>query len=195
MSPELQQEPVVFSDAVLGFKKSLGARFTPVVAAELKSLGFDFDKMQVAYPLGQWVKGLRFVADHIGAEVPEGERFRHLGRIFMKGFVETPMGFAALTAGRVFGVRRTLLRMGRNFRTATNYSFSEEREVGPKEVHLRVGIAPQFLPSVSERSALFAEYRQGVLEGVLDVLGARGTVEVLQVDLVKQDFTYRVTWE
>lgn len=195
MTSEVQHQAVVFSDAVLGFKKSLGARFTPVVEAELKALGFDFARLQVAYPLSQWVKGLRFVADHIGADVPQGERFRHLGRIFMQGFVETPMGFAALTAGRVFGIKRTLLRMGRNFRTATNYSFSEEREVGPKEVELRVGIAPDFLPHVEERSALFAEYRQGVLEGVLDVMGVKGTVAVLNVDLARQDFTYRVSWD
>lgn len=195
MAAEAQQEPVVFSDAVVGFKKSLGARFTPTVEAELKALGFDFSKLQVAYPLAQWVKGLRVVAVHLAADVPDGERFRHLGRIFMKGFVETPMGFAALTAGRVFGVKRTLLRMGRNFRTATNYSFSEEREVAPKEVQLRVGIAPAFLPLVTERSTLFAEYRQGVLEGVLDVLDVKGTVEVLHVDVAQQDFTYRVTWE
>ena len=195
MSAEAQQEPVVFADAVVGFKKSLGPRFTTAVEQELKALGFDFNKLQVAYPLAQWVKGLRFVAEHLGGDVAESERFRHLGRIFMLGFVQTPMGFAALTAARVFGVKRTLLRMGRNFRTATNYSFSEEREVGPKEVELRVGISPQFLPQVTERSALFAEYRQGVLEGVLDVLDVKGEVQVLHVDLANQDFTYRVRWE
>jgi uncharacterized protein (TIGR02265 family) len=190
-----QQEPVVFADAVQGFRKSLGARFTPEVEAEFLRLGFDFKKLQVAYPLNQWVQGLKVLAAKVATDVPEAQRIRHLGRIFMKGFVETPVGFAALTAARVFGVRRTLLRMGRNFRTATNYSFSEEREVGPKEVQLRVGIAPEFLPQVTERGALFAEYRQGVLEGVLDVLGAKGTVELLRADLDQQDFTYRVTWE
>lgn len=191
----LQQEPVVFADAVLGFRKSLGSRFTAQVEAQFLELGFDFKKLQVAYPLAQWVKGLKVLATQVAGDVPEPERIRHLGRIFMKGFVETPVGFAALTAARVFGVRRTLLRMGRNFRTATNYSFSEEREVGPKEVHLRVGIAPEYLPLVTERGSLFAEYRQGLLEGVLDVLNARGTVELLHVDLTAQDFTYRVTWE
>jgi uncharacterized protein (TIGR02265 family) len=191
----MAQEAVVFADAVASLKKSLGARFTPQVQAELKALGLDFDKLQVAYPLNQWLQALHLVSRHVVADVPVADRFRHLGRLFIQGFVQTPMGFAALTAARVFGVKRTLLRMGRNFRTATNYAVSEERDVGPKEVQLRICVAPQYLPGIEEKSALFLEYRHGVLEGVLEVLGVRGTVEVLSVDLPKQDFTYRVTWD
>jgi uncharacterized protein (TIGR02265 family) len=190
----MAQEAVVFADAVASLKKSLGPRFTPKVQEELKALGFDFDKLQIAYPLNQWLEGLHLVAQHVVSDVPEADRFRHLGQLFIKGFVQTPMGFAALTAARVFGVKRTLLRMGRNFRTATNYAVSEETDLGPKEVQLRISVAPEFLPGIDEKTSLFLEYRQGVLEGVLEIFGAKGTVEVVKVDLAKQDFTYRITW-
>lgn len=57
-----------------------------------------------------------------------------------------------------------------------------------------MGIAPEYLPQVTERGSLFAEYRQGGLEGGLGGLRAKGTVGLLQVDLDSQDFPCRVTW-
>lgn len=51
------------------------------------------------------------------------------------------------------------------------------------------------LPQVTERGALFAEYRQGMLEGLLDVLVAKGNEDLFRADLIVQDFAYRVTRE
>ncbi len=195
MSEDDHSEPVVFGPAVDGLRKALGDRFTPQLREALKREGVDLDKVQVAYGLGTWLTAIRFIADAMGAEVAPTERYRHLGRQFVHGFVETPIGFAALTAGRVFGVKRTLLRMGRNFKTAANYIDSEVLDVGPKEISIRTFVPEKFLKKMSEQSKLFVEYRQGVLEAVLEVLSAKGHVEIVRADLARHDFTYRITWQ
>lgn len=191
MDPSL--EPVVFGSAIEGMRRALGKKFTPALRDELKLSGVDFDKVQVAYSLAAWLQVIRILAKSLGAEVPEEDRFRHLGRLFMRGFVETPMGFAALTAAKVFGTKRTLLRMGRNFRTAANYIETELTDAGPKEVRIRTWISPKLLPRVSDRSMLIAEYRQGVLEEVIALLGSKGTVQIVDVKPDVQDVTFHIT--
>jgi uncharacterized protein (TIGR02265 family) len=191
MDPSL--EPVVFGSAIEGMRKALGKKFTPALRDQLNAVGVDFEKVQVAYSLASWLEVIRVLARTLGAEVPEADRFRHLGRMFMRGFVETPMGFAALTAGKVFGTRRTLLRMGRNFRTAANYIETENTELGPKELRIRTWINPKFLPRIADRSMLIADYRRGVLEEVIALLGSTGTVEFVDVNPDVHDITFHIT--
>ena len=188
-------EPVVFGSAIEGMRKALGKQFTPALRDELKVTGIDFEKVQVAYSLGSWLHALRILAKSLGTEVPEDDRYRHLGHMFMRGFVETPLGFAALTAGKVFGTKRTLLRMGRNFRTAANYIETELTDVGPKEVRIRTFIMPKFLPRVPGSAMLIVEYRQGVLEEVVTLLGSKGTVQVVDVKPDVHDVTFHITLE
>lgn len=192
MDPTL--EPVVFGSAVEGMRKALGKQFTPALLEKFKAAGVDFDKAQVAYTLDTWLMVIRTLAATLGSEIAEGDRYQHLGRLFMRGFVETPVGFAALAAGKVFGTRRTLMRMGRNFRTAANYVETEVTEVGPNEVHIRTFISPRFLPRVSDRSMLIAEYRHGVLQEVLTLLGSKGSVKMARVRADLQDVTFHITW-
>lgn len=194
MSGDDHSEPVVFGPALEGLKKALGERFTPQLREVLKREGINLDQVQVAYGLDTWLKGIRIIADAMGAEVPPAERYRHLGRSFIHGFVETPIGFAALTAGKVFGVKRTLMRMGRNFKTAANYIDSEVADLGPNEMSIRTFVPEKFLSRMSQQSQLFVEYRQGVLQAVLDVLAVKGEVEIVRADLTRHDFTYRISW-
>lgn len=118
-------------------------------------------------------------------------------RAFLLGYVETPMGFAVAAACRVLGVKRTMLRMGRNFSTASNYMEVEGREISPKEVKLRCFVKDGAFSEAlnDEQGAIaLAGYRQGVLEGVLAVLKVPGTIEVLSGDRKLHDFTFRITW-
>lgn len=195
MAQDDQSEPVVFGPALEGLKRALGDRFTPQLRDVLRAEGVDLDKVQVAYSLSAWLKAIRVIAEALGGDVPAEERYRHLGRTFMHGFVETPIGFAALTAGKVFGVKRTLMRMGRNFKTAANYIESEVSDLGPKEMSIRTYVPEHFIAKMTEQSQLFVEYRQGVLQAVLEVLGAQGTVEIVRADLPRHDFTYRISWQ
>ncbi len=186
-------EPVVFGSAVEGMRRALGKKFTPELRDELKAIGVDFDKVQVAYSLSSWLQVIRILAKWLGSEVPEDDRHQHLGRMFMRGFVETPMGFAALTAGKVFGTKRTLMRMGRNFRTAANYIETEITDAGPKTVRIRTFIPPKFLPRVPGDSMLIAEYRQGVLQEVISLLGSQGSVQIVDVKPGVHDVTYEIS--
>lgn len=187
-------EPVVFGAAIDGMRKALGKRFTPELKSTLLKAGVDFDKAQVAYSLDTWLVVVRTLGDALAGEVPAGDRYQALGRMFMRGFVETPIGFAALTAGKVLGVKRTLMRMGRNFRTAANYIETEQTDVGPKELRIRTFINEKFLPRVNDRTMLIVEYRQGVLQEVLKLVGGEGTVEIVDAKPELHDVTFRITW-
>lgn len=187
-------EPVVFGAAIDGMRKALGKRFTPELKSTLLKAGVDFDKAQVAYSLDTWLVVVRTLGDSLAGEVPAGDRYQALGRMFMRGFVETPIGFAALTAGKVLGIKRTLMRMGRNFRTAANYIETEQTDVGPKELRIRTFINEKFLPRVNDRTMLIVEYRQGVLQEVLKLVGGVGVVEVVDAKPELHDVTFRITW-
>lgn len=191
----MASDPVVYGAAIEGIHKALGRRFTPELAAELAKLGIDPNNLQVAYACGVWVQALRLIAEALARDVPPGEQYKELGRLFMRGFVQTPMGFAVLTASKLLGVRRTLLRLGRNFRTATNYIETEFTEVGPKELLIRMRVEDAFLPKMPTSSMMTLEYRQGLIEEVVNQVGAVGKVEMVQANTEKLDATFRVTWE
>jgi len=176
-------------------RKAFHRQFTPQLLAELKGMGIDFDHALAAYPLDVWLKVVRVLAERFAADVPAADRVQHLGRIFMRGYVQTAVGMATLAAAKVMGLRRTLLRMGRNFRTAANYVITEAKEVGPKEVHIRTFIDPQYLPRVTDHSLLLSEYRQGVLQETLVLVGGKGTVDIIDAKPDVQDVTFRVRWD
>ncbi len=190
------EEPVVFSTAIEGFVKSVGERITPQMKGELAALGIDLDSPQVAYPLATWEDGLRRVSAALFPEEEEAMRWRLMGRTFMHGYVQTLIGRAALTMGRVLGPRRTLERMARNFRTAANYIECEAKVIGPQEVELFTYMRAPYVESWRGRSSITLDYRHGVLEGTLEVLGAKNPrVEIIERDLEAQSARYRARWE
>jgi uncharacterized protein (TIGR02265 family) len=186
-------EPVVFAETLDGMRRALGAKLTPALLAEVKALGIDFDKLQVAYSLPTWLAVMKRIADVVAADAPEHERFRILGRQFMRGFTEQGLGRAALAAGKIFGVRRTLMRMGRNFQTATNYIAATATDVGQFEVHIRTYVLEPFLSAV-DRTGVVLDYRRGVLEEILALLGVNGFVDIIDARAERGEATFRVTW-
>lgn len=187
-------EPVVFTEAVNGLRRALGDRLTPELRAELAHDGIDFDRPQVAYAVSHWLAAASKVAAHLGPEVPEADRFRHLGLTFMRGYATTTIGRATIAAAKLMGVKRTLLRMGRNFKTACNYLECDGVETGSNEVRLRVYVAEPYLPRLQDPGNVIVGYRRGILEGTLEVLGAPGSVEIVDAVRDRYDFTYRITW-
>lgn len=187
-------EPVVFGPVVDGLRKALGKQLTPEVKQRVLAVGIDFERSQVAYPAGAFLSALEIVGEALASEFPVETRFVQLGRLFMRGFVETGMGLAALTAARVLGVRRTLLRMGRNFKTGSNYLETAFTEVGPKELVLHTWVPPELRAKLTGNGKAIIDYRRGILEEVLALLHANGSVEVMALDTVSLDATFRITW-
>lgn len=189
------QEPVVFGQAIEALVKALRDRITPAFRHEAKAKGVDLDKLQTAYSLNVWSDFLRALGQHTLSEYPEGQRYNQLGRTFMRGFVETPLGIAALALAKLLGPRRALERMGRNFKQATNYLEAEFTEVGPKEVRLRTFTAPQYLARTVDNTTMIAEYRQGLLSETLVLIGAKdGNVEIIERRPEEHGVTFRITW-
>lgn len=185
----------MFATAVEATRKAFGKRFTPELKAELKALGMDFESIQAAYALDTWLEAARVMSRAFFPDLPEAERHRQLGRDFMKGYVQTAIGFATLATAKLIGVKRTLLRMGRNFRTAANYIEAEALDIGPKEVHLRATVGSEFLPRVRPgANDVIVHYRHGVLEETLALLGVAGTVDVLEVAADRPGGLFRITW-
>jgi len=47
---------------------------------------------------------------------------------------------------------------------------------------------------MNDRTTLIVEYRQGVLQEVLKLVGGEGTVEVVDAKPERHDVTFRITW-
>lgn len=193
MSADL--EPVVFGTAIEALARSLKGKLTPELRAAIKSKGIDLDKLQPAYSMNTWVELVRLCGNQLLPHVPQSERYQELGRTFMLGFIETPLGLAALTIAKVIGVKRTLQRMGRNFKQATNSLEAEVTELGPKAVRIRTFTAERYLPRSADRSTLVTEYRKGLLEQTLVLIGAQGTVTIEEHHPERQDVTFRIEWK
>lgn len=195
MSDRPADEPIVFGTAIEAMRNSLKDSLTPKLRDRLKQAGVDVEKIRPAYPMNTWVDVIRLVAAELVADQPESTRYVALGRRFMRGFVETGVGFAAHQLGKLIGVKRTLMRMGRNFKQASNYLETEVTEVGPRELHLRTFTNQRFLARTTDRTNLVTDYRRGVLQEVLALLGAEGAVEIIDLHVDRQDVTFKVTWK
>lgn len=188
-------EPVLFGTAIEALAKAMGPRITPDVKQELKLKGVDLEKLQTAYNVATWTDALTVLATRLLGEVPERERYVELGRLFMRGFVGSPLGIAALALSKLLGPRRALERMGRNFKQATNYLESEFTAVGATEVRLRTFTGPAFLPRVSDRTTRVADYRRGLIVEMLEQIGTKDArVEIVEHHPERQDVTFRITW-
>lgn len=191
-------EPVIFPTAFEGVRKAFGHRFTPDLVAQVKAVGVDFDSLQAGYPFATWwAMSQVLVKALVDQSLPLREQYRRWGREFMPGYVQTTVGFATLAMARLLGVRRTLHRMGRNFRTSGNYTDTTVSDVAPNHVSLRTWALPEYIPRLPKESGpLIFDYRQGVLEGTLDLLHAQEpSVTMVERDEVKIAMTYDIRWK
>lgn len=190
-------EPVIFTTAFEGVRKAFGHRFTPELVAEMKAVGVDFEALQAGYPFDTWFAMSRVVVKALmDPDLPVGEQYRRWGRDFMPGYVQTTVGFATLTMARLLGVRRTLHRMGRNFKTSGNYTETTVTDVEPGRVHLHTWVLPEYLPRIPKDSPpLVFDYRHGVLEGTLDLLNAPNPdITIIERDEVQFSVKYDIRW-
>lgn len=166
-------ERMVFASAVESmFIKSLGAKVTPAMRAELKTLGINLDKLDPAYPLALWMKALICVAGQVFPQKPLKESLTLLGEGLVEQFADTLLGRPMMVLVKLIGPLRTLKRMEKNFRNANNYSESELKELGPNHYEL-------WLNEVGDTHLVSL----GILRRGLEFTGVTGiSVEVLSSD-------------
>lgn len=192
--PDSTAEAVIFSSAVEGFVKSLGGKFPIHLREEFTKLGINLDQPAPAYTLDVWERAMRLVAQDLHADEPENERYRIMGRDFIKGYIQTAFGKAALAFTRLIGPRRTLHRMSHNFRSAANYIGCEAKDLGPRHVELRTWMLPEYLPAWRNRPTFFVHYRRGVLEELMALQNVAATVDILSYRAEDQVAVYAITW-
>jgi uncharacterized protein (TIGR02265 family) len=194
MAPPETGQPLVFASAVEGFRSGLGDRLDPALLKELKDLGLDLRRPMPAYPLDVWEAAMRRSAAVLFQGDDEAERHRRLGKAFIDGYVNTALGAAALTIGRLIGPARMMSRMSRNFRVVTNYIGSEAVPKSERQVELRTWMMEPYLAHWVNRPTLFVDYRHGVLEAVLEAIKVKGQVDVVERDYTRQVAAYRICW-
>ncbi len=165
----MNDEPVVFSQAVEGLVRAMNHRLDESAKIKLAAHGLDVRvRLRPAYPLSVWAEVVRIG----GALVAPGEshdaQMYELGRRFVEGYRETIVGKAMLAALKVLGPRRTLERMSRNFRSGNNYTQTTLEPRGPTAFTL-------WLNRVNE-----PEFYRGLLTAGLDHSGAAAVVVKLR---------------
>lgn len=187
--------PVVFNSAVEGFARSFGSKMSAELIAEAKAMGVDFDHLLPAYPLPTWEALMQKVGDALYADVPPERRFRTMGRDFLDGYFETLLGKAIFATARLLGPRRTLERMARNFQSGTNYIACESRPLGDKHIEVTTWMHEKFLDEWRGKPTVMLDYRHGILEQTLQLLGASGAeVACTEVDWQHQLARYEARW-
>lgn len=195
MTDEKSEHPVVFGGAFEGLARAWGPSLTPSLIARLDTLGVNLKKVQAAYPLPVWLETLDLAAHALSTEATAEARYRVVGRLFVRGFIQTGVGLAAVGFGKVLGPKRMLQRMGRNFRTGTNYLDSDFIDEGPKVVRIGTFVSNRFRPHMGPGSMAYGMYRQGILEEAVVSMGVKGTVELVNANVETQDFSYRISWQ
>jgi uncharacterized protein (TIGR02265 family) len=188
-------EPLVFQQGIESFRKSLNQRLTPSLAAEAKAMGLDFERPPIAISLATWEAVVGHIAARFYPDLPESERYFALGRQFMLGYTATTIGSAVLKFARVMGVRRTLHRMGKNFSTVANFIETESTDLGSNQLQLATWMRPDLLARHRRPTLIFANYRRGVLQETLALLGATGTVKVNESNVEKQRVVFAIQWQ
>jgi len=154
-------EKLVFESSIEGlFIRGLGARVTPALKAELKTLGLDLDrKLPPAVTRQVWYATIDAVVRHVFAGQPRDDAHRELGQRMMEGIENTFFGKAMAPAVKLLGPRRLLKRVPSNMKTANNFSIGVMTELAPTSMQLvvdDVGDAPHIFRGSLERLVTWA---------------------------------------
>jgi uncharacterized protein (TIGR02265 family) len=185
-------EPIVFATAFEALSRAF--RLEGNAITQLSAAGVDLDRLQVAYSLSSFLTSLDVVASTLADKGTPATRYRLLGRAYVKGWVGTKMGLAAVTVGKLLGPKRTLLRMQQTFRTSANYVVTKAHERPPRAIELLVKAGDEFVPSLPKDCGRLIDYRHGLLEGVLEQFGVNDLVDIVERDDAKALARYLVKW-
>ena len=156
---------------VEGIIRALGDKLDEKAHARFAALGIPLKgKLQAAYPRDLWWPVAHCAGELLSPHLTPPEQRRALGRRFVYGYNETIVGKALITAMKVLGPKRSLARIGRNFKTGNNYSTAEMRET-PEGIEMHVAGQP------------YPEWYAGIFEAAVEITGGKNVrVELLRAD-------------
>lgn len=179
------QGRVTFGPVFDGLFRRYRDTFSERSIKRLVEAGIDpREKLQAGYPTPVWYAAIRILAEEHHMQLAYPDAIREVGRAFMYGYFDTPLGGAMLAVLKILGPLRSLKRMSRNFRTGNNFSETWTYEDGPGNLRLEVN------DCIADRP----EFIQGLLEVGMELVNAKGaSVEVLSVH-DNGHAIYRVRW-
>jgi uncharacterized protein (TIGR02265 family) len=165
------------------FRGALRAHEHPGARAALREAGLDLERLAPAYPADQFYRWVGVATRQLFPELDERAGYKKAGMLAVeRGLRSTLIGNAVLQVLKVIGVRRSLLRIGRTFRSGNNYIDAKVTEVGPTTLEIELG--PLMGPTA---------YFEGVLEEGPRQLGAK-TVRVGEAGRTGEHVTFRLDW-
>ena len=183
-SPRPAEPEVIFDNAFEGlFGIALKGRLTPRLKERLRAIGVDLDrKLNPAYPRDTWKEALTIAREEIFPQFPVGEGMREVGKTVVNGYAETLMGRALASMVRLLGPKRTLARMTKNLRTASNFNDTRFVDLGPTQAEIWVN-----------EGRIHPEYLAGLLEAALRYAGA-ASPQVTVLAANSEGVTYSARW-
>lgn len=160
-----------------------GVAVTPALKDELFAAGVDLERLAPSYPLPVVRLAFDIARRHACPELPVADGFRAVGRAFVAGFKQTPIGWVFRSMAPVFGPDRTIQTLPRYLSAVRDDMPLQITAVGERRYELSSGDTsanPHFLA--------------GCLEAVLDTCGAKDfTVEVSASNA--DGFTIDIRWQ
>lgn len=159
-----------------------GVPVTEALARDLLALGVDLTALAPSYPLAVLRRCFDVARRHAFGSLPEADGFRALGRAFVAGFKQTPIGWVFRSMAPVFGPDRTIQTLPRYLTSVRSDVPLEVVAVGERHYHLTSGDVdanPHFLA--------------GCLEAVLEAAGAQGG-QVVVTQAERDGYTIDLVW-
>jgi len=159
-----------------------GIPVTGALKAELKALGVDLDALATHYPLSLLRQSMDLARRHAFPTLSEADGLRAVGRAFVSGFKQTPVGWVFRSMAPLFGPDRTIFTLPRYL--------SSVREDLPLSI-VATG-ERRYLLSSQEQDAR-AHFLAGCLEAVLETCGAKTSFVTVATESA-DGFTIELGW-
>ena len=154
-------------------------------AQELKSAGYDPAEAKGKYPTEVWTRCLEVARKHAWPELSVPDAFRHIGREFTEGFLET-------ITGRIVGAALPFMTPSSFLKRLASY-FRLGREDSGLTFDLIELAAASARVVVHNPAAVPGSFVAGMIDLMFVRLKIEGTVEVLQKTPV--DYELLVRWQ
>ena len=178
-------EPLLFASAIEGtFVIGLKVHQLPELRQRLRDEArIDLQAIAPAYPIDDFLRGVRLVQAELLPHLPGVEGERELGAISFRGWKNTFMGRALTAITRLLGPERTMPRMTSNMRGGVNFMDITSEKLAPGRYRMtvsEVGGLPHFYAGLFE-------------EGLRDTRAPNVRVTVRSFD--GHQAIYDVTWD